>query len=290
MIKTYTLNRETWVDIDRGTAEEIGKVMDTYKVHPMVAKELVSGTPKPRIELEDNYIYCILHFPTWKHTHSKDKNQEVDFIVGKNILITARYDTIDALDKFAKEVEVKEILAKPFVNTDGRPTQIESEFRDKNSQLNNQSPAILVGMLRELYKGISEELEYIEDRVEDITGKIFKRKEREMVVSISEMTRTLLDFKKVTDQHGEILETLKEKGRGLFGDEFANAMNSVISDYLKINTAIKSNLEELAELRQTDNSLLTAKQNETIKRLTIVGAILFILSILVTLYLFRLNF
>ena len=67
-------------------------------------------------------------------------------------------------------------------------------------------------------------------------------------------------------------------------------MENVISDYLKVNNTIKSNLEELAELRQTDNSLLTSKQNETIKRLTIIGAFLFILSILVTLYLFRLNF
>ena len=271
MVKTYKLNGKIWIDIDRGTSEEIVKVMDTYNVHPTVAKEITSSTPKPRVEFHHNYIYCILHFPTWKHAHSQNKNQEVDFIIGKDALITARYDTIDTLDKFAKDLEVQEIL-------------------DKENQASRHSHMILMKILRELYTGLFEELEYIEDTIEDITGKIFKKKEREMVVSISEMTRTLLDFKKVTGSHHEILEVLKNKGREIFGKEFADEMENVISDYLKVNNTIKSNLEELAELRQTDNSLLTSKQNETIKRLTIIGAFLFILSILVTLYLFRLNF
>jgi Mg2+ and Co2+ transporter CorA len=39
------------------------------------------------------------------------------------------------------------------------------------------------------------------------------------------------------------------------------------------------------DLRQTDNSLLSAKQNETIKRLTLVGAILTVLFIIVSILL-----
>src|SRR3989344_5321485 len=173
MIKTYKLNRETWVDIDNGTPEEINSVMDKYGIHPFVAKELFSSTPKPRIEFHDQYIYCILHFPASKHTHSKDKNQEVDFIIGKDTLITARYDTIDALHKLGKSLEVDEILDKNE-DTERQPTH-----------------KIFVVMLRGLYGDIFEELESIEDKIQDITGKIFKNKEREMVVSISEITRTL---------------------------------------------------------------------------------------------------
>ena len=139
-------------------------------------------------------------------------------------------------------------------------------------------------MLRQLYTDLFEELEYIEDTIEDITTKIFKNKEREMVVSISEITRTLLDFKRVTDLHHEILEALKERGQEIFGPEFGHEMQAIILDYLKINTTIKSNMDMLRELRATDNSLLTAKQNETIKRLTVIGAILFILSILITIF------
>ena len=78
MINTHKYNGETWIDIDHGTPEEIHGIMDSHGIHPFTAKELTSKTLRPRIEFHDKYIYCILHFPTWKHTHAKDRNQEVD--------------------------------------------------------------------------------------------------------------------------------------------------------------------------------------------------------------------
>lgn len=265
MINTYKLGGETWLDIDHGTPEEIHSLMDTYKIHPFVAKELTTRTPKPRIDVHKTYIYCILHFPAWKHTHSPDdKNQEIDFIVGKSILITARYDTIDTLHKLAKDFEVDQVLEREEIQIPGHQ--------------------IFIKILKSLYTGIAEELEAIEDGIDKITSEIFKEKEREMVVSISEITRTLLEFKKVTDLHSEILDALKQKGGEMFGKEFENEMDSVILDYQKISTSIKSNIDMLKELRETDNSLLTAKQNETIKRLTLVGAVLFMISILIALF------
>src|SRR3954471_9438985 len=112
MIKTYALGEEAWIDIDHGTTEEIHELMDKYNIHPFIAKELTSATPKPRIEFHDSYIYCILHFPARKHTHSADFNQEIDFIIGQDALITARYDTIDSLHKLSKDLEVEKVLDK----------------------------------------------------------------------------------------------------------------------------------------------------------------------------------
>ena len=56
MINTYKLNGETWIDIDHGSPEEIHEIMDTYDIHPFIAKELTSATPKPRIEFHVEYI------------------------------------------------------------------------------------------------------------------------------------------------------------------------------------------------------------------------------------------
>ncbi len=263
MINTYKYSGETWVDIDHGTPEEIHRIMDTYSIHPFVAKELTSVTPKPRVEFHDHYIYCILHFPVFKHTHLSGKSQEVDFIIGQDVLITAKYDTIDALHKFAKDLQTREIL-------------------DKGDHTPQHSNILFIKMLQELYASLFEELAYIEDLTEEITSKIFKGKEREMVVSISEVIRTLLDFKRVTDLHHEILETLNRKGTEIFGETFGHKMEAVIADYLKINTAIKSNLEVLHELQDTNTSLVTTNQNEAIKKFTIIGAILIFLSIVVT--------
>lgn len=266
MIQTYSYGSETWVDIESGTVDEIQKVVEKYRIHPFIAKEMTSATRKPRIEFHDGYIYCILHFPAWKHSHSNELNQEVDFVIGKHLLVTARYDMIDAVHKFGKTLEVKEVLHK-----------------DEN--LSEQY--IFLNLLRELYSGISEELAAIEDITEDITSKIFSGKEREMVESISLVTRTLLDFKRTIDLHKDVLESLHRYGKKVFGDEFGDEMERIIADYLKINTSIQSELTMLRELRETNNSLLTTKQNETVKELTVMGFIIVPLSFIAVLFAMR---
>ncbi|MFZ2522589.1 MAG: magnesium transporter CorA family protein [Minisyncoccia bacterium] len=272
MITRHKYRGETWIDIDSGTSEEIHKLMDEYNIHPFVAKELTSVTPKPRIEFHDKYVYCILHFPAWKHTHeSNHRNQEVDFIISRDVLITARYDTIDALHRFSKDLEVEEILDK----------QGDMQY--------GHSHHLFMNMLRGLYNGLFEELAYIDDMTENITSKIFKGKEREMVIKISEVTRTLLNFKRVTDLHQEILEALKHRGEEIFGKEFSNEVESIILEYLKINTTIRSNLEVLHELRDTNNSLLTTKQNEIVKQLTVLGFVILPLNLIAWMFAMRVD-
>ncbi len=269
MINTYTYNGETWVDVDEGTPEEIHTLMDKYGIHPFVAKELTSATRKPRIELHDGYIYCILHFPAFKHSHGQDANQEVDFIIGKNLLITARYDTIDALHKFGKTLEVKEVL-------------------EKNAKTDDSRNVLFFALLRELYTGMTEELDSIEDITDDITGRIFAGSEREMVVQLSLVTRTLLEFKKEIDLHRDVLESLHHYGKKMFGDEFGDGIEQILVDYMKIVTNIHSELDMLRELRETNNSLLTTKQNETVKQLTILGALVLPLNLIAVFFGMRL--
>jgi magnesium transporter len=264
MITTHKYDGETWVDIDSGTPDEIRQVMDTYKIHPLLARELSGSDRKARVEFYGDYIYCILHFPAFKHSHGKEINQEVDFIIGRNILVTGRYDTIDSLHKFAKSLEVKEVLEKEHVDISGH--------------------FIFLGLLRELYQGLFDELSHIEDLTEDITRKIFQGRERDMVVAISEVTRTLLDFKKVTDLHHDVLDTLFHRGRAIFGEDFSRGIETIMLDYLKINSAIKNNLEMLRELRDTNDSLLSTKQNEIMKQLTVLGAVVLPLTIIAQLF------
>lgn len=266
MIDTYNINNETWIDVDTGSVEEINDLMNTYGIHPFVAKELSSATRKPLIELHDEYVYFILHFPAFKHSHGVDSNQEVDFIVKKNLLITARYDTIDALHKFSKTLEVQEVL-------------------DKNSKkLDLQPHDIFFGLLRELYRGMGDELDAIEDITDDITNRIFAGSEREMVIQLSLVTRTLLEFKREIDLHREVLDSLHQYGKKIFGNEFGQTMEEILIEYLKLNSSIHSELDMLRELRETNNSLLTSKQNETVKQLTIIGALVLPLNLITSFF------
>ncbi len=252
MIQKHIWNKETWIDIDHGTPEEIASVVAEYDLDPYVAKEIGSPTPKSRIEFHKEYIYMILHFPVFKQTHTKKLKQEIDFVIGKNFLLTTHYDTIDSLYKLSKELEVEEILSK---NNDGSGHHV-------------------FGLLfRGLYAGINDELSYIESWSESITEEIFDGHEKEMVFEISEAIRTLLEFKKTTDSHKEILDFLRDGGGHILGTRFTEEIDAILLEYHRLRDIIHANIEILRELRETNNSLLSTKQNETIKTLTVLAFI-----------------
>lgn len=263
MIQKHTWGKEQWVDIDHGTPEEFESIVREYDLDPYVAKDINAPTPKSRIEFHKEYIYLILHFPVFKHTHGKNLRQEIDFVIGKNFLLTTHYDTCDPILRLSKKLEVNEILSK---NED-------------------QSGHHVFGVLfRELYSSINDELSYMESWSDSITEEIFDGNEKEMVFEISEAIRTLLDFKKTTDTHKEILEFLREGGAHILGKKFAEEIDAILLEYHRIRDIIRANIEILQELRETNNSLLSTKQNEIMQKLTVVAFIAVPLALITDLF------
>ena len=113
MIKKYTSQNITWIDIEKPTQEEVRNLMIQYKLHPLVAEELLLPTFKPKVDLHEGYIYLILHFPFFKRTDEESVcvNREIDFIIGKDFIITVRYEPVGPLEQFSKIFEVNSILS-----------------------------------------------------------------------------------------------------------------------------------------------------------------------------------
>lgn len=264
MINRYHYKETTWVDMTQPTEVEIESILHEFHIRPSIANELVSPSVKSRVELHNDYIYLILHFPAFKHSHSFENKQEVDFIVGKNFLITARYDTIDPIDKFAKIVEVNTILDRGIEE--------------------NCTTVIFFGILQEIYTSLIHELEYIESWLGNIEQGIFAGEEKEMVYSISEVSRNLLNFKKATDFHAEALDSLDVYGGKLFAEHFSYHVRRIKNEYSKIAHLIQNNWDSMTELRETNNALLSTKQNEIMKNLTIVSFITLPLSLFAALF------
>ena len=264
MLTKYTHKNVTWIDLESPTKEEVHKIMEEYSIHPTVAEELLMPTLKPKVDLHDNFIYLILHFPAFRHTHNNQQNQEVDFIIGKDFIITTRYDTIDPLHKFSKVFEVDSILDKSDIGT--------------------HAGFVFFFMIKKLYKALEHELEYIHDALETIEEDIFEGREKEMVVSLSIVSRDLLNLKQALSPHKDVLNSFEEVGLKFFGKDFTHQIRSIGSEYYKINNIIHTHSDSLKELRQTNDSLLTTKQNEVMKVLTIMAFVTFPLSLIASIF------
>src|SRR4051812_47813551 len=105
MLARYRHNNLTWIDLESPTPEEVQRVAHEFNIEPLVAEEILLPATKPRIDFHPRYIYTVFHFPALRHSH-KTHEQEIDFIIGNDFLITTRYDTVDPLHQFSKIFEV----------------------------------------------------------------------------------------------------------------------------------------------------------------------------------------
>ena len=68
------------------TQDEVFRLIDKYAIPPLVIEELMSETMRSKVDLYNNLIYVILHFPIDHLKNSEKTEQEIDFIIGKDFL------------------------------------------------------------------------------------------------------------------------------------------------------------------------------------------------------------
>jgi len=252
MIFRYTQKNLTWIDLERPNHEEVKQITTEWNIHPIVGQELLGPTLRPKVEIYPNFIYLILHFPVTgkKRKGHPVQQKEIDFIIGKNFIITTRYDAVDSLHRFSKLFEVNSILDR--------------------SDIGDHGGFVFFHMIRTIYDSLLHEMEYLNDSIRNIEENIFKGKERAMVIRISEVSRELLDAKRSMRLHKEVLESFDVAARHFFGEEFSYYTRSIIGEYYKVHNAIESDMESISELRETNNSLLDTRENEIMKRITVI--------------------
>ena len=260
MITNRSFMGQVWIDLNSPTKEEVDSLILTQNISSIIAKDLLAPTPTQYAEEDGAVIYTVLHIPTFKHSHSVEDSQEVDFIIKADGVITARYDSIDALHYFAKQIEVNEILNK------------------------GKSSHLFFGMMKEIYKWMADELAYTEDWMREIEKNIFEGQEKAMVFTISNAGRNLLNFKRMVDPHGNVFKLLEEIGKEKFGEGFETGAKILSENWRRIMRRVNNQMDLVTELRETNNSMLTTKQNEIMKQLTIMGFVLLPLTIITQIF------
>ncbi|MEK7642727.1 MAG: CorA family divalent cation transporter [Patescibacteria group bacterium] len=249
MIITRTLKNYSWVDVSSPSKEDIDSLILTYNVDASIAKDLFAPTPKQKIQEYGDSFYIVIHFPIINQAKDNVAFQEIDCIVSKDRLITVRYSSVDILHHFAKKMEAEEILVKS----------------------GDEHPFLV--MMKEVYKYLNDEVYSIDNWLRDIEKGVFKGREKIMVISISSVSRHLLNFRRTISPHSNIWQSFHSDGERVLGREFSSKTPNVASDLRHITSAIDNLLEMVKELRETNNSLLSTKQNEIVQTLTILAFI-----------------
>lgn len=252
MVSRYSQRHLTWIDCASPTPAEVKDLMREFSIDPSLAEELLLPSFRPKVERRGACIYVILHFPLLHGTHGRHE-QEIDFIIGKDFLITTRYATVEPLHTFAKSFEADTVLGRDGAAVHGGH--------------------LFVSMARSLYRALGYECDTLERRLRDIEERVFAGEERNMVIRISHVGRLIHDFRQSLLSHGEMLSSLEPVAARFFGSEFSYYVHELEGAHKRTQGQLEHLRDSLVELRETNNSLLSTKQNEVMKTLTVLSFI-----------------
>lgn len=264
MLTRYVQRNLTWIDLISPTPQEVRALMHEFNIDPLIAEELLIPSYKPKVERRAEHLYVILHFPVLKGLGSRPE-QEIDFVVGKHFLITARYASNDPLHAFAKAFEVNAVLGHGSAGM-------------------THGGHLFAAMARNLYVALMNECEVLDRHLQDIEERIFGGDERKMVLEISQTGRTIHDFRQSLMPHREMLTSLEPAATKVFGPEYAFYVRNIVGEFERVHAILEHLRDSLNELRETNNSLLSTKQNEIMKTFTVLAFIFLPLSFIAGLF------
>lgn len=265
MLKQFKYKEITWLDLEAPTKEELDQIGKDYKIHPLVMAELETPSLRTKVDLYNHYLYLILHFPvTQAQGASREEaenydQQEVDFVVGKDFIITAHYEPLNTFYDFAR------IFDSDF------------DWRKGDDKLH--AGFLFFSILRELYASLEHGLHFLNEELKRVESKVFSGREREVVRSLAEINHELLDYRWSLKSHREVLASLEVAGAEIFGQKFAYYLKVLSREQEKLHNLLDSLRETFTELSDTNDALLAIKTNDIMRSLTVLAFIFLPLTI-----------
>ncbi len=249
MIKRVLYNGVTWVDLESPSSEEVAELASEFKLHHLISSELLSPSIRPKIDLHKDYIYLILHFID---------DREVDFVLGKDFIITTRYEEVEPVMKFSRALHQGE------------------QMHDKDFN----AGVLFYYITKGLYTEMGDELTRLRAHMKVIEKSVYSGEEREMVLALAESGRKILDLQQAVEPHKEVLTSLEHHIKEFYGDGYMRYATALLGNYYKVHQRIKRIFALHNELRATNDSLLASKQNSIMQVFTIVAFLTLIPSLI----------
>jgi magnesium transporter len=239
-------NNVTWINIVKPEVLEIKKILLENNLSETLAEEIVKPTNVTKVDSMRNSVYLTLHFPIFRN--GKSVAEEIDFLIKSNSLITSSYSEIQFIKDYIQN-----------------HSEIQTQKHGGN---------IFCELLSSIYKQINIEIEKNADDIKSLEENIFVAGEREGIEEISRVSKKIFDLRSRLKSHVPVLEIFQADATKIFGFEFEEESKQLLISLRKILNELENQKENVIDLKDTFDFLLTNKTNQIVKVFTVVSFIL----------------
>jgi magnesium transporter len=250
----------TWIHLDRPTQGEASGLAERFGWHPLDVEDVLSKRQRPKIDEYADYRFVVLHFPVYDKTVGRLNAAELDVFIGPDYLVT---------------LPAVELL--PVTRLFQRCAEDE-ELRDQ--LFSKGSGYLLYHVLDDLFDycfPILDKIGYKLDRIED---EMFEGRSEEIVRDLSNIKQEIISYRKIIKPERSTLRLLERHVERFLPEELELYFDDIVDAAERIWDLLDNYKEVVEALEDTNESVISHRQNDVLRLLTIISVTMLPLTVL----------
>lgn len=250
-------NKQLWIDSTNITKKEVDLIKETFSLHPLTAEDLYSSKVRVKVEEFPDYLFCVFYGIQKTKTIEM---VELDFIIGKNFLITHHKKGIESYSLLKNSRE-----------------RLKNLFRKGNDFLFHR----LLDMEIDNYSPV---LETVDDRIEAIEEKVTKHPKPELLTRVLKLKRLLVQVKKIVFPQREKISFLAKNEYRFLSKKSIPYFRDIYDHSIRVSDAVDNYREAISNTFDAYMSAVSNSMNEVMKVLSIIATIALPLTVISGIY------
>jgi magnesium transporter len=250
----------TWAHLDAPSADEAAQLADRFGWHPLDLEDVLSKRQRPKVDEYPEYLFAVLHFPVYDKAIQRLNAAELDFFLGQDFLIT-----LPAVEL----LPVTRLFAR---------CQEEPELRE--SLFSKGSGYLLYHVLDDLFDYCFPILDKIGHKLDTIEDEMFEGRAEDVVRDLSNVKQEIISYRKIIKPERSSLRVLEGRVQRFLPEDLELYFDDIVDAAERIWDLLDNNKEVVEGLEQTNESVISHRQNDVLRILTVVSVVLLPLTLI----------
>jgi magnesium transporter len=252
----------TWIHLDAPTLMHAQELADRFGWHPLDVEDVMSKRQRPKVDdyADEGYLFGVLHFPAYDKAIQRLNAAELDFFVGPDYLVT---------------LPIVELL--PVTRLFRR---CESDERFREQLFSKGSGRLLYEVLDDLFDYCFPILDKIGYKLDSLEDDVFEGRSDEVVRDISNVKQEIISYRKIIKPERPTLRLLERHVERFLPEELELYFDDIVDASERIWDILDNYKEVVEALEQTNESVISHRQNDVLRILTTFSVVLLPLTLI----------
>jgi magnesium transporter len=253
----------TWIHLDPPIdPETVNTLRARFGWHPLDVEDVLSKRQRPKVDdyVDDGYLFGVLHFPAYDKNVQRLNSGELDFFIGSDYLVTI------------SNVELLPVT-RLF-------TRLQEDERLRDSLFGKGSGRLLYEVLDDLFDYCFPILDKIAYKLDSIEDDIEDRRSEEIVTDISKAKQEIISYRKIIKPQRPALRLLERHIERFLPEELELYFDDLVDASERIWDLLDNYKEVVEALESTNESVISHRQNDVLRVLTIFSVVLLPLTLI----------